>query len=183
MDSSAMLFLQQSVAPCATGAAHPPLPGTWAVRAGQALSLRPAWAGVLEVARGRVWLTVSGPGGQGPGRDEVLEAGARRVLQPGQHAVLEPWHSPQAAEPVALRWDALAVWQANALADPRPARAAAAADVRQAWQALGQAVAALRAPAAALWQGLVAYGLWRLRHRGPHRGRLAQGVPRVCDGL
>ncbi|MFN3377736.1 MAG: DUF2917 domain-containing protein [Burkholderiaceae bacterium] len=181
MDSSALRVSQQSATPCATGAVRPPLSGTWAVRAGQALSLRPAWAGVLEVARGRVWLTVSGPGGKGAGCDEVLEAGARRLLRPGQHAVLEPWHSPQSAEPVALRWDALTVWQADALADPSPARAATAADVHQAWQALVQAVVALRAPAAALWQGLVAYGLWHLRYRERHTQ--TQGVPRACDGL
>ena len=45
MESSAMLVSQQSAAPCVPPAAHPPLPGTWAVRAGQALSLRPGWAG------------------------------------------------------------------------------------------------------------------------------------------
>lgn len=152
MPHSAMSNLQQSPTS--------PLPGTWALRPAQALSLYPAWAGVLEVARGRVWLTVTGPGGHAQACDEVLDAGARRVLQPGQHAVLEAWHRPGSAPAVALRWDA---WSPPVAVAPPGAQAAApTAELREAWQALRAAVAALRPPLVALGRSA-----WRmLRARG-----------------
>lgn len=144
MHLPAMPSLQQS-----TSGMHPrPLPGTWGLPAGRALSLRPAWPGQLEVARGRVWLTVSGPGA--PACDLVLGAGATHTLQPGQHAVLEAWGAP-AADPVALRWDAWALLQAGAAEAAPPA-----AEVRQAWQALREAVAALGPPLGALVRGVLA---------------------------
>src|SRR5690606_31021046 len=70
--------------------ARPEVAGAWRVRAGSALSLRPRRRGVLEVAQGRVWLTVNSA------TDHVLEAGARMTVDAGQHAVLEAW-APGAA--------------------------------------------------------------------------------------
>ena len=44
----------------------------------------------LAVARGRVWLTLSGTADQ-PAEDRWLEAGEALALAPGQAAVLEGW--------------------------------------------------------------------------------------------
>ena len=44
----------------------------------------------LAVARGRVWLTLSGTADQ-PAEDKWLQAGEALALAPGQTAVLEGW--------------------------------------------------------------------------------------------
>ncbi len=97
-------------------------PGTWILGAGQALTLRPRRAGVLRVARGRVWATLDGPH-PGPANDRgdlVLGVGEELVLGEGQNAVLEDWDHKADAQ---FAWDPLPVatplpaqpsrWQAN----------------------------------------------------------------------
>jgi ferric-dicitrate binding protein FerR (iron transport regulator) len=58
---------------------------------GRALTLAgSAEARRLAVARGRVWLTLSGTADQ-PAEDQWLQAGEAVALAPGQTAVLEGW--------------------------------------------------------------------------------------------
>lgn len=78
-------------------ALHPPsasplaaLTGSWKLPAGRALSLRPAAAGELLIARGRAWVTCSGPHAPGEG-DLFLEAGDRLPVAAGDQLVIEPW--------------------------------------------------------------------------------------------
>ncbi|MFY3384494.1 DUF2917 domain-containing protein [Paracidovorax sp. MALMAid1276] len=70
--------------------------GCWKLAAGQALSLRTREPGVLEVARGRAWVTVSPLRGAAPAGvpDQVLQAGERLRIPGGQHLVMEAWSGP-----------------------------------------------------------------------------------------
>ncbi|HEY9105171.1 MAG TPA: DUF2917 domain-containing protein [Roseateles sp.] len=64
---------------------------TWHLDGGRALTLAgAAEARRLAVARGRVWLTLSGTV-DAPAEDQWLEAGEAVALAPGQTAVLEGW--------------------------------------------------------------------------------------------
>lgn len=64
---------------------------TWHLDCGRALTLAGgAEARRLAVARGRVWLTLSGTADR-PAEDQWLEAGQAVALAPGQTAVLEGW--------------------------------------------------------------------------------------------
>lgn len=64
---------------------------TWHLDGGRALTLAGgAEARRLAVARGRVWLTLSGTADR-PAEDQWLEAGQTVALAPGQSAVLEGW--------------------------------------------------------------------------------------------
>ena len=75
---------------------------------GQALTLRPARAGVLHVQRGAVWATRRGPHAANAGAaggDDVLRAGQRLRLHAGEVLVLEPIAVPGTpAQRVALHW-------------------------------------------------------------------------------
>jgi Protein of unknown function (DUF2917) len=63
----------------------------WHLSGGRAMTLAGgAEARRLAVARGRVWLTVSGTP-QAPAEDKWLQAGEAVALAPGQTAVLEGW--------------------------------------------------------------------------------------------
>lgn len=114
MLSCNVLESQQSEA-----AVHPAartVAGAWKLLPGHAISLRVRQRSVLEIARGRVWLTAQAL----PGRatvDQVLCAGEQITLERGQHVVMEPWHLPGAEDartPVAFRWDVAAAVQAAA---------------------------------------------------------------------
>lgn len=64
---------------------------TWHLDGGRALTLAgAAEARRLAVARGRVWLTLSGTADE-PAEDQWLEAGEAVALAPGQTVVLEAW--------------------------------------------------------------------------------------------
>ena len=64
---------------------------TWHLDSGRALTLAAgAEARRLSVARGRVWLTLSGTADE-PAEDKWLQAGDAVALAPGQTAVLEGW--------------------------------------------------------------------------------------------
>ena len=63
----------------------------WHLDSGRAMTLAGgAEARRLAVARGRVWLTLSGTADQ-PAEDKWLQAGEALALAPGQTAVLEGW--------------------------------------------------------------------------------------------
>ena len=63
----------------------------WHLDGGRAMTLAGgAEARRLAVARGRVWLTLSGTA-ERPAEDKWLQAGEALALAPGQTAVLEGW--------------------------------------------------------------------------------------------
>lgn len=106
--------------------------GAWRLPPRQAMSLRPAQAGWVRVACGRVWATFDGPH-PGPGNargDHVLAAGDLLELRQGERVVVEPADPGQPAylewEPAALRAGAPAARvlrkdaAAPAAADRRP---------------------------------------------------------------
>jgi len=63
----------------------------WHLDGGRAMTLAGGTeARRLAVARGRVWLTLSGTAEQ-PAEDKWLQAGDALALAPGQTAVLEGW--------------------------------------------------------------------------------------------
>ncbi|PJI96091.1 hypothetical protein CLU85_0830 [Acidovorax sp. 69] len=102
-----VLESQQSVQ---ASVADRPAAGCWKLATGQALSLRPRTQGVLEIARGQVWLTLTGALADRPGAaaDYVLRAGDRLVVAPGQHVVMEAWNPRKYPGAVAFRWDGAA---------------------------------------------------------------------------
>ncbi len=87
--------------------------GCWILPPRRALGLYPTQRARLRIERGGVWLTVAGRKGELP-HDWFLGEGDEQVLEPGVHAVIEPWHGGQgalsaaAAEDVQFRWDPVA---------------------------------------------------------------------------
>jgi hypothetical protein len=81
-----------------------PLPGTWKLQRGRAVTLRPLTDGILRIAHGQVWATVDGPHGGGPGDsgDHVLEVGRSMYVRAGQRVVIESWSSVTASY---FAWD------------------------------------------------------------------------------
>lgn len=123
--------------------------GCWKLATGRALSLRPHTQGVLQIAQGQVWLTLSGSLADLPGAaaDHVLRAGEQLTIAPGQHVVMEAWNPRGNAEAVAFRWDSVV-----APATAQPASLAArdwecgvVQPLRDLVQALGQSGRALGA--------------------------------------
>ena len=157
MSSRNVLKLQQSVqasqAVCAAA-------GGWKLAAGEAVTLRAHTPGVLEIAQGRVWLTLGGSLANLPGTaaDHVLQAGERLAVAPGQHVVMEAWNPSGGADAAAFRWEA---------ATP-PATAPTASAIARDWDcAVAQP---LRDLVHALAQGGRAMGaavvMWRSRAGG-----------------
>ena len=165
--------------------------GCWKLATGRALSLYPRQRSVLEIAQGRVWLTLS-PASPSNIRqsaaaaasavvDLVLQAGERLTIEPGQHVVMETWsldgeRSHVAA--VAFHWD-LAPASAGAAASPtgpftRPfAQSSAASD----WEC--GVVQPLRDLVHALGQGGRAVGT-ALADMAAAGGRFAAGLARFA---
>jgi Protein of unknown function (DUF2917) len=88
--------------------------GSFALRAGRALSLRPKVAALLRITQGAAWVTLpSLPG------DHFLRAGDSLHARAGDHVVMEAWPVPAKSTPTgtALYFD----W------DPVPMRVAAPA--------------------------------------------------------
>jgi len=106
MSSRNVLELQQSVPAGQAGQVGCAEAGSWKLAAGQAVSLRARSPGVLEIARGRVWLTLGGSLDDLPGAaaDHVLTAGERLTVAPGQHVVMEAWSPSGGTDAVAFRW-------------------------------------------------------------------------------
>jgi hypothetical protein len=161
--------------------ARPEAAGVWRLSAGTALSLRPRRRGVLEVAQGRVWLTVNSA------TDHVLEAGARMTVDAGQHAVLEAWVPGAAvagaeAEAAAFRWAAADAIQTAAV--PAAPQAAAeweqtvAQPVRELVHALAQALAA----AGRAVRGLGRFARQLLRTANPASPVLAMQCEKSING-
>lgn len=107
MSARNVLESQQSVQ---AAAARRPAAGCWKLTPGRALSLHPRERSVLEIAQGRVWLTLAGASPAdlpGAVADHVLQAGDRLTIAPGQHVVMEAWSPAGApAEGIAFQWAA-----------------------------------------------------------------------------
>ena len=122
--------------------------GCWKLAPGRALSLQPRQHGVLEIAQGRVWVTLSGSTPAAAAEcpvDHVLEAGGRLAVAAGQHLVMEAWCHPGApAGGVAFDWTVQAAL-ADALAPSRGAQweRTVVQPLRELGQALGQGAGAL----------------------------------------
>jgi hypothetical protein len=71
----------------------PPLPGTWKLAPGRAMTLQPREEGLLCVVSGRIWLTCDGPheGALNDLGDHVLDSGAQIRLRAGKRWVIEAW--------------------------------------------------------------------------------------------
>ncbi|RQO80704.1 DUF2917 domain-containing protein [Acidovorax sp. FJL06] len=100
MPARNVLESQQSVQAAVAGR---PAAGCWKLAPGRALSLHPREPSVLEIAQGRVWLTLSGasptplpadlPADLPRGvADHMLQAGDRLAIAAGQHVVMEAWN-------------------------------------------------------------------------------------------
>ncbi|MGV3492317.1 MAG: DUF2917 domain-containing protein [Ramlibacter sp.] len=85
-------------------AAARPLPGTWKLQRGRAVTLRPTTDGILRIAHGQVWATVDGPHGRTPedSGDHMLQVGRSMYLRAGQRAVIESWSADGASY---FAWD------------------------------------------------------------------------------
>lgn len=107
MSARNVLESQQSVQAAVAGR---PAAGCWKLTPGRALSLHPRERSLLEIAQGRVWLTLAGASPAdlpGAVADHVLQAGDRLAVAPGQHVVMEAWSPAGApAEGVAFHWTA-----------------------------------------------------------------------------
>jgi hypothetical protein len=81
-----------------------PLPGTWKLAHGRAITLQPATDGILRVACGRLWATRNGPHGRTPddSGDHVLEAGRAMYVRAGERVVVEAWTAAGASQ---FAWD------------------------------------------------------------------------------
>lgn len=123
--------------------------GCWKLATGKALSLRPETHGVLHIAQGQAWVTLSGALADMPGAaaDHVLHAGEQLAIPPGQHVVMEAWSSHGHAEAVAFRWDPLAapVLPELTSAAARDWECGVVQPLRDVLQALGQGGRALGA--------------------------------------
>lgn len=164
MSARNVLESQQSVHAATAGRRR--AAGCWKLTAGQALSLHPRTPGVLEIAQGRVWLTVrSMPGAGQPAAeaDQVLQAGERIALAAGQHVVIEAW-APRGAAPEGVAFE----WQASAR--PRAEwECSVAQPLRELLQALGeggravgQAGAQVLGAAGRLALGMARFALFRI---------------------
>lgn len=175
-----VLESQQSVQAAVAGRSAA---GCWKLTPGRALSLHPRERSVLEIAQGRVWLTLSGilpvrlstdlpedlPLGAA---DLLLQAGDRLDIAAGQHVVMEVW-SPAGSpgEEVAFHWHgAPAAVPAHAQA-PRVLRPGAE------WEC--GVVQPLRDLVQALAQGGRAVGLAGAQALGAG-GRLVLGIARFA---
>lgn len=86
--------------------------GTWRLRPGQALTLRPSQSGVLWVVAGGLWATGEGPH-PGPANargDRLLAAGDKVSVRAGERLVVEAVGASTSAQ---FGWDPLPPWPAR----------------------------------------------------------------------
>ena len=163
MSARNVLESQQSVQAAVAGRSAA---GCWKLTPGRALSLHPRERSVLEIAQGRVWLTLSGASPA----DHVLQAGDRIAIAAGQHVVMEAW-TPAGlpGEDVAFHW----------LGAPAPVPAQAQRALRPGAEWECGVVQPLRDLVQALAQGGRAVGLAGAQALGAG-GRLVLGIARFA---
>ena len=178
MSARNVLESQQSVQAAVAGRSAA---GCWKLTPGRALSLHPRERSVLEIAQGRVWLTLSGtlPRSQPAGMptdlalgvaDHLLQAGDRLDIAAGQHVVMEAWTpAGSPGEDVAFHW----------LGAPAPVPAQAQRALRPGAEWECGVVQPLRDLVQALAQGGRAVGLAGAQALGAG-GRLVLGIARFA---
>ena len=175
MSSRTVLESQQSaIAPTAGRV----LAGSWKLDAGRAITLNPRERSVLEIAQGRVWLSVGARPGQSDQATEdiVLLQGQELVIEAGQRVVMESWYLRGGApSAVAFCWDRapVATLVADAAVDwelgvAQPLRDLVCA-LGQGGRVVGAAVAATLGASGRLVAGLVRFALHRI---APQRVRM-----------
>ena len=150
--------------------------GCWQLMPGQAISLVPREAGVLRIARGRVWAIVDGPhtGHGNESGDHFMQAGQVLAARSGQRLVFESWDQ---ADPSPVYFDWTPTSRAVELPVPvtnwQVAVAQPAQDLRHAMllaaQALGQL---LRGLGSVFYIG---FGC-RVLHQAPKQPRAQRGI-------
>ncbi len=134
-----------------------PLPGTWKLARGRAITLRPVTDGILRVAHGSVWATIDGPHGAGPtdSGDHVLQVGRSMYVRAGQRVVIESWAAHTASY---FAWDPVIAAAPARAQRPLPNPAVVLqplADLRAALALTGRALAQLAGGLARLaWAAL-----------------------------
>ena len=184
MSAPAVLESQQSVHAAPAAAAGRAAPGSWKLAAGRALSLHPRQPGVLEIAQGRVWVTLSGPLPPQPlpadlpggGADHVLQAGDRLAVATGQHVVMQPWpRAGRAQDGAAFHWHAAGAAALAPVPAPRQRARRPAAEwecgVVQPLRELGQAGAQALGATQRLARGFARFALFWIA--APRAGRPA----------
>ncbi len=117
--------------------------GAFALRAGRALSLKPAHASLLRIVQGGAWVTLpSRPG------DHFLRAGDELRVPPHDAVVLEAWRTPQAQPSETLYFD----WDPVPMQVPQQAPVSRPALTRASQRAVDACEPAGAAPQA-LWAG------------------------------
>lgn len=132
--------------------------GAWKLPARQAMSLRPREHGVLNVKRGKVWVTVGdGPHSADPSDsgDHVLSAGERITIPARRHVVMEAWKDRD----VWIDW--------TPLPEATTARLAAREAVSGPWRELRQAAALATHAFGRLAGGLARMAWVSVGGRGP----------------
>jgi hypothetical protein len=182
MSARNVLESQQSVQAAVAGRSAA---GCWKLTPGRALSLHPRERSVLEIAQGRVWLTLSGTlprrqpadlpadlpaDGAFGAVDHLLQAGDRLHIAAGQHVVMEAW-TPTGlpGDDVAFHW--------HAAPAPVPAQGRCALRPGAEWEC--GVVQPLRDLVQALAQGWRAVGLAGAQALGAG-GRLVLGIARFA---
>lgn len=182
MSARNVLESQQSVQAAVAGRSAA---GCWKLTTGRALSLHPRERSVLEIAQGRVWLTLSGTlprhlpadlpadlptDGAFGAADHLLQAGDRLDIAAGQHVVMEVW-TPAGlpGEDVAFHW--------HGAPAPVPAQGRCALRPGAEWEC--GVVQPLRDLVQALAQGGRAVGLAGAQALGAG-GRLVLGIARFA---
>ena len=86
---------------------------SYALPAGQAITVQARESGILRVGQGRVWVTFSHAGRNPsvPAGDHFLQSGDSLRLSAGQTVVIESWpeagpNAPRAATPACVSWEA-----------------------------------------------------------------------------
>jgi Protein of unknown function (DUF2917) len=107
--------------------------GSFALRAGRAMALRPHAAALLHISQGAAWVTLpSQPG------DHFLQAGDTLRVEAGDRVVMEPWRAPDAPMPATetlyFDWDPVPLQVAKSIGAPQAAQDAVA--LRGSWHRL-----------------------------------------------
>jgi Protein of unknown function (DUF2917) len=107
--------------------------GSFSLRSGRAVALRPHAAALLHISQGSAWVTLpSQPG------DHFLHAGDTLRVEAGDRVVMEPWHTPGAQTPATetlyFDWDPVPLQVATSIAAPQAAQHAVA--LRGSWHRL-----------------------------------------------
>ena len=89
---------------------RPPMPGSWQLPPGNAMTLTATTASTLYLVQGCLWITSEGPHGSTPDQsgDRFLRPGEQLVVAAGQRLVMEPYGARDGGS-AWFQWDAVAL--------------------------------------------------------------------------